>query len=263
MPEIRIAFDDANAYERYMGRWSRAIGEKFLAWVAPPQNARWLDVGCGTGAFSELIVQHCTPKSVSGIDPSAAQIDYARGKLTNADLRVADSMALPFGNGEFDIVTSALVLHFIPDRAKALAETKRVACAGGLVTGYTWERTPTADFAPYAPMMRGIAAIGVEPMRSPTVPEANTDGLQTAVETAGFDDIAVTRIEATQSFRDFDDYWHIQTLPLSPAGKSVAKLDDAQRARLRDVLRAALPIAQDGSISYPARAVAFKARTPA
>src|SRR5690242_3918988 len=141
MPEIRPAFDDADAYERYMGRWSRAIGEKFLAWIAPPPNARWLDVGCGTGAFSELIAQRCTPKSLSGIDPSAAQLDYARAKLAKADLRVADAMAMPFGNDEFDVVASALVLHFIPDRAKALSEMKRVVRRGGLAAGYTWERT--------------------------------------------------------------------------------------------------------------------------
>jgi SAM-dependent methyltransferase len=260
MKEITIAFDNADAYDRYMGRWSRAIGEKFLAWLAPPQNARWLDIGCGTGAFSELIAQRCAPQALSGIDPSTAQIDYARGKLSNADLRVADSMALPFGNGEFDIVASALVLHFIPDRGKALAEMKRVTRSGGLVSSYTWERTPTADFAPYGPMVRAIETIGAEAMRSPTVPEANLEGLQAAIQVAGFDDIVVSRIEASQSFRDFDDYWQTQTLPISPPGKSVAKLDDGQRARLRDTLRATLPTANDGSISYPARAVAFKAR---
>src|SRR5690348_9585832 len=121
MPEIRPAFDDADAYERYMGRWSRAIGEKFVAWLAPPRNASWLDIGCGTGAFSTLVAQHCAPKTLSGIDPSAAQIAFARGQLPKADLRVADSMALPFEDGAFDVIASALVLHFIPDRGKAFA----------------------------------------------------------------------------------------------------------------------------------------------
>src|SRR6185503_5399234 len=105
MPEIRPAFDDADAYERYMGRWSRAIGENFLAWLAPPRDARWLDIGCGTGAFSALIGERCAPKSVSGIDPSAAQADYARRKLPNADIRTGDAMALPFADAQFDVVT--------------------------------------------------------------------------------------------------------------------------------------------------------------
>jgi ubiquinone/menaquinone biosynthesis C-methylase UbiE len=260
MPEIRPAFDDADAYERYMGRWSRAIGEKFLGWLAPPNNATWLDIGCGTGAFGTLIAQRCAPKSLSGIDPSAAQIAFARGKLPDADLRVADAMALPFGDGAFDVVASALVLHFIPDRGKAFAEMKRVARRGGIVAAYTWERSATGDFAPYAAMLRGLNAIDVEPMRSPTVPEQQLDGLRKSAEAAGMTDIAVTQIDATQGFRDFDEYWQVQTLPVSPVGKTVAALDDAQRERLRKVMRERLPIAADGSIGYPARAVAFKAR---
>jgi ubiquinone/menaquinone biosynthesis C-methylase UbiE len=162
MPEIRLAFDDAPAYERYMGRWSRAIGERFLDWFSPSRNARWLDIGCGTGAFSELILAHCVPASLSGIDPSAAQIDFARSKLPNTDLRVADSMALPFADDEFEVVASALVLHFIPDRTKAFAEMKRVARQDGLVGTYTWKRTPDADFAPYAAMLRAFRSIGTD-----------------------------------------------------------------------------------------------------
>lgn len=262
MPEIRPAFDDADAYERYMGRWSRAIGEKFLTWLSPPRDARWLDIGCGTGAFSQLIAEHCAPKSLSGIDPSSAQIASARGKLPDADLREADSMALPFGDGEFDVVASALVLHFIPDRGRAFAEMTRVARPGGVVAAYTWERSAASDFAPYAAMLRGLHAIGVEPMRSPTVPEQQLGGLRKCAEAAGLTEIAVTQIEAAQRFVNFDEYWEVQTLTVSPVGKTVAKLDDAQRARLRETMRSLVPIAADGSISYPARAVAFKARRP-
>jgi SAM-dependent methyltransferase len=260
MPEIRPAFDDADAYERYMGLWSRAIGEKFLAWIAPASNASWLDIGCGTGAFSQLIAEHCAPKSLSGIDPSPAQIEFARARLPKADLRVGDSLALPFGDAEFDSVASALVLHFIPDRGKAFAEMKRVARSGGMVAGYTWERSATSDFAPYAPMLRGLAAIEVEPMRSPTVPEQQGEGLRKAAEAAGLANTATTHIEATQSFPDFDEYWNVQTLTVSPVGKTIAKLDDMQRARLREVMRTLVPTASDGSISYSARAVAFMAR---
>jgi ubiquinone/menaquinone biosynthesis C-methylase UbiE len=259
MPEIRPAFDDADAYDRYMGRWSKAIGEKFLAWLAPLANARWLDIGCGTGAFSQLIAERCAPKSLSGIDPSPAQIEAARAKLPNADLRVGDSLALPFGDGEFDIVASALVLHFIPDRAKAFSEMKRVVSPGGVVAAYTWERSGTSDFAPYAPMLRGLDAIGVEPLRSPTVPEQQVEGLRKTAEAAGLANTALTHIEATQNFRDFDEFWNVQTLTVSPVGKTIAKLDDTQRARLRKTMQSLVPIAGDGSISYSARAVAFMA----
>jgi SAM-dependent methyltransferase len=260
MPEIRPAFDDADAYERYMGRWSRAIGEKFLAWLAPPKDARWLDIGCGTGAFSELIAKACAPKSLSGIDPSPQQVAFAQARLPSAAMRVADTMALPFEDHEFDVVASALVLHFIPDRGKAFAEMKRVARPGAIVAAYTWERTRTQDHAPSAGMLRGFDAIGVEATRSPSVPEQQIEGLQASAEAAGLSDVATTRIEAAQSFRNFDEYWEVQSLTVSPTGKAVAKLDESERARLRETMQGLLPVASDGSITYSARAVALKAR---
>jgi SAM-dependent methyltransferase len=260
VPQAQVTFNDADAYERYMGRWSRAIGETFLAWLAPPNNARWLDLGCGTGAFTGLILKHCAPASVTGIDPAPAQVEHARKNYPAADFHIGDSMALPFGDDTFDVVASALVLHFIPDRTKALAEMRRVAPPGGLVSGYTWERSPTSKGAPYVPMMKGLQSIGVEPTTSPTVPEADLDGLRESVMRAGFHDINVTIIEATQSYRDFDDYWQVQTMAFHPIGKSVAALGDKQRGELRDAMRKMLPPDSDGKITYKARAVAFKAR---
>jgi SAM-dependent methyltransferase len=260
--EVKITFDAADDYERFMGGWSRAIGERFLSWLAPPADSRWLDIGCGTGAFSQLILRRCAPKAVVGIDPSPAQIEYARKLMPGATFQVADSMDLPFGENEFDIAASALVIHFIPDRAKAFAEMWRVLRPGGLVAGYTWKRTATTDFAPYVPMLSGVESVGGEALRSPRVPEGSTDGMHASLAAAGFDAIAVTEIEVSQSFRDFDEYWGVQTLSFSPPGRSVARLDDAQRARLRDHLRKTLPTASDGSITYSATALAGKARKP-
>ncbi len=262
MAETKIVFDAADDYERFMGRWSRAIGEKFLGWLAPPKDARWLDVGCGTGAFSELILRHCAPQSLTGIDPSPAQIDYVRKLLPGRTFEVADSMALPFDGDAFDVVASALVFHFIPDRAKAFAEMHRVLSPGGLVGGYTWKRDASQDFAPYMPMLRGAESVGGEALRSPVVPEGSREGLTASLTAAGFVDVEAIEIEVTQSFRDFDEYWEIQTLAFSPPGKTVAKLSDDQRARLRDHMRKTLPTAADGSISYAATAMAGRGRKP-
>src|SRR5690242_6329932 len=104
MAEARVTFDNAQAYEDFMGRWSRAIGEKFLAWLDPPNNARWLDLGCGTGAFTGLILKTCAPAKVAGIDPSPQQVEHAQAHFPQAEFRVGDSMALPFGDAEFDAV---------------------------------------------------------------------------------------------------------------------------------------------------------------
>jgi len=262
MAETQVVFDAADAYERYMGQWSRAVGERFLAWLAPPQNAHWLDLGCGTGALTDLILKHCAPAAVTGVDPAAAQVAFATTQFPAATFRVGDSMALPFGDDAFDVVASALVLHFIPDRHKAFAEMRRVARPGGIVSGYTWERSPTSKGAPYVPMMNGLRSIGVEPTTSPTVPEANVDGLRASLERAGFSNIEVTVVEATQGYSDFDEYWALQTMTFHPVGKSVATLDDAQRATLREVMRGMLPADAAGRISYAVRAVAFKASPP-
>jgi ubiquinone/menaquinone biosynthesis C-methylase UbiE len=163
MADTRVVFDNAAAYERYMGQWSRAVGEKFLVWLDAPRDLKWLDVGCGTGAFSQLIVKKCAPRALAAIDPAPAQVEHARQLLPQADLRVAEALALPFGNGEFDIVVSALVLHFLPDRAKAVAELRRVAKPGGIVAGYTWNRTTEETFAPYAPLVGGLKRSATSP----------------------------------------------------------------------------------------------------
>src|SRR5262249_59662010 len=106
MTETRVVFDDADAYDRYMGRWSRAIGEKFLAWLDTPKHQRWLDVGCGTGAFTQLIVSQAAPAAIVGIDPSEMQIEQAKRTIavSQADFRIGSATELPFGPGDFDIV---------------------------------------------------------------------------------------------------------------------------------------------------------------
>ncbi len=262
MAEARIAFDAAEDYERFMGAWSRSIGERFLAWLRAPAAARWLDVGCGTGAFSELVLRHAAPASLTGIDPSREQIAYVREHVPGAAFEVADSQALPFEDGAFDVVASALVLHFIPDRARALAEMKRVLCAGGLVGAYTWKRTESEDFAPYAPVMAAVARLGGETVTSPLVPEGSAEGMRASLRAAGFTDVAVTEIEVTRTFASFDAFWDVQAIPFSPPGRTIAKLDSAQREKLRALLRERMRAGADGSVTYAATAMAGKGRKP-
>ena len=141
MAEARPTFDDGAAYDEFMGRWSRAVGAVFLDWLAAPRKAAWLDVGCGTGAFTTLIVKTCAPARVSAVDPGAAQIEFARRQpvAKRADFRVADAQTLPFSDGTFDVVASALVINFIPDRARAVAQMRRVTRPYGTVGGYVWD----------------------------------------------------------------------------------------------------------------------------
>src|SRR5262249_17275372 len=104
MAEQSIRFEDGDAYERGMSPWSRLAGEIFLDWLAPPRGSRWLDVGCGTGAFPELIVQHCAPAETQGIDPHEVQLAVARVRpgARGAVFLAGDAMALPFDAARFD-----------------------------------------------------------------------------------------------------------------------------------------------------------------
>jgi SAM-dependent methyltransferase len=158
-------------------------------------------------------------------------------------------------------VASALVIHFIPDRQKAFAEMKRVLAPGGLVGGYTWEAQGMTEFAAYAPMIDGIAAIGIPPPHSEPVGESSIDGMRASLRAAGYADVAAIEIEVTQSFKNFDEYWEIQTLPFARAGKAVQALDETKRARLARPPAREAPAA-DGTITYSATAMAGKARKP-
>ena len=134
-------FTDGQAYERLMGRWSRAAGATFIDWLSLPKGLNWLDVGCGTGAFTELVIDRCAPAQISAIDPSEDQIAYARSLpvSTRATFRVGDAQSVPFGNGEFDVATMALVISFIPDAPKAVAEMRRVVKPNGTAGAYMWD----------------------------------------------------------------------------------------------------------------------------
>src|SRR5262245_60514509 len=124
MAEQVLRFVDGAAYEQNMGIWSRLAGEIFLDWLAPPARLRWIDIGCGNGAFTELLIARCAPAEVQGIDPSDGQLEYARGRpgVHTAKFLQGDAMAIPFDGARFDAAVMALVLVFVPEPRKGIAE---------------------------------------------------------------------------------------------------------------------------------------------
>jgi SAM-dependent methyltransferase len=262
LAEATHQFDDGAAYERFMGRWSQAAGAIFLDWVAPPRDARWLDVGCGTGVFTELVLDRCSPMSVIAIDPSAAQIELARSKpvARRADFRVTDAQALPFPDDAFDVVASALVINFIPDRARALTEMRRVGRPGGVLAGFVWDFAGSSS--PGSPLRRAMRRTGADVPNVPGTETSRLDAIHRLFAQAGLHEIATTTIDATVSFPDFDELWQSQTQSCNPTSKTIAALPQGDRARLMTALRAELPAGADGGIAYSARANAIKARVP-
>jgi SAM-dependent methyltransferase len=149
MAKDQIRFEDGAAYERMMGTWSRLAGDVFLDWLAARPGLRWIDIGCGNGAFTELIVERCAPAEVQGIDPSEGQLAFARARPAGrmAELRQGDAMALPFSKDYFDAAVMALVIFFVPDPAKGCRRDG--ACyspgrhGGSLCLGHAGRRIPS------------------------------------------------------------------------------------------------------------------------
>ncbi len=261
MAEPQIRFNDGAAYERMMGTWSRLAGATFLDWLAPRKGLRWIDVGCGNGAFTELIVARAAPAEVQGIDPSDGQLAYARTRsaVEMAKFRKGDAMALPFSDRTFDVAVMALVIFFVPEPAKGLAEMARVVAPGGEVAAYAWD--VAGGGFPLQPVQTELAAMGFPPIRPPSSDASKMDALQRLWKGAGLVDVETTRIDAQRSFVDFDDFWSASTLSTTIAPQ-VASMAPADLERLKQGVRARLPADNAGRIVYGAWANAIKGRVP-
>jgi len=245
------------AYEPYVGRWSRLVAREFVDWIAISPSARWLDVGCGTGALTETILRHASPMRVDGIDPSEGYLALARERISDPRVRfdVGDARRLSLDSERYDAVVSALVLNFIPDVAAGVAEMVRVARPGGVVAGYVW------DYAGKMELMRYFwnAAVALRPGdlerdEGRRFPICKPGPLKDLFEGAGLKAVHVRSIDAPTSFRDFDDYWTPFLGGQFPAPDYAMSLSEKARAALRDRIHADLPIAADGSIQLIARA---------
>jgi SAM-dependent methyltransferase len=249
------------SYERYIGRWSRPVAAAFLNWLAIPPGQGWLDVGCGTGALSQRIVESAAPAKLVGIDSSEGFVAHAGAHVADprAQFRVGDAQALQVGNAEFDAVVSGLVLNFVPDQAKAVAEMRRAARPGATVAVYVW------DYAGEMQLIRRFwdAAIALDPAareldEALRFPLCAPEPLRALFTAADLRDVATQAIDVPTVFKDFDDYWSPFLGGQGPAPGYCMKLPDAARERLRERLRAALAAERDGKIHLIARAWAVR-----
>jgi SAM-dependent methyltransferase len=261
MAEHQIRFNDGAAYERMMGRWSRLAGDIFLDWLKPRARLRWIDVGCGNGAFTELIVARAAPAEVQGIDPSDGQLAYARTRsaAAMAKFRKGDAMALPFADRSFDVAVMALVIFFVPEPARGVAEMVRVVAPSGEIAAYAWD--VAGGGFPLQPVQTELQAVGIPPLRPPSSDASKMDALQRLWKGAGLVDVETRRIDVQRSFVDFDDFWTTSTLGSSIA-PVVASMTPDDLARLKERLRGRMPTDSAGHVVYGAWANAIKGRVP-
>jgi ubiquinone/menaquinone biosynthesis C-methylase UbiE len=261
MDEPKIRFDDGAAYEQMMGVWSRLAGEIFLDWLAPPLGLRWIDVGCGNGAFTELLVERCRPVEIQGIDPSEGQLAFARTRSSSrvAEFRQGDAMALPFPADTFDAAVMALVVVFVSDPLKAVEEMVRVVGPGGMVATYMWDMV--GGGSPLGPTLDEMRAMGMEPPRPPRVDESRMEALRSLWTAAGLEAVETREIAVSRTFADFDDFW--MTNVKSPVlGPTLAAMASGDIETLKSRLRARLPADSQGHITSGARAHAVRGRRP-
>ena len=219
MSDATVLFQDGKGYERHMGRWSRLVGAKFLAWLGAPHGLHWLDVGCGNGAFTEELVTRCAPAAVTAIDPSDGQLAFTRTRpeLKMVDFRIAGAQELPFPSASFDVAVMALVISFVPDPAHAVIELARVVRPGGIVATYMWDLT--AGGTPVNPVVEAMKSLGLDPPLPPRSEASRSDVLHNLWEGAGLESIEARPISITVSFSSFDEFWESSSLPVGPLGK--------------------------------------------
>ena len=255
-------FSDGEAYETLMGRWSRPVGERFLDWLNIPKGLRWLDVGCGNGAFTETLIGRCAPAAVTGVDPSEAQLAYARSRAgaKMAQFRIGDAQALPFDNASFDAAVMALVITFVPDPGKAVAEMARVVRPGGWVATYMWD--VPADGLPISPLCTAMDYLGMPRATSSNAASSRRDAMQRFWERAGLQAVQTHVIRIPVAYSSFEDFWASNTVPVGPLGKALSEMPAGAKDALRDRLLQTVSIDLNGRIAYEAFANAVEGKVP-
>jgi trans-aconitate methyltransferase len=252
-------------YEAYVGRWSRQVARRFVSSLGVAHGARWLDVGCGTGALTSAVLDLCSPAAVVGVDPSPDLLAMATATITDprASFRNGDALHLPADESPFDAVVAGLVLNFVADRPAALAAMAGAAGSGGVVAAYVWDYAEGMQFMRQfwdaATSLDSAAAAHDEGSRFPFT---RPGPLRELFAGAGLEGVVTEPIDVPTVFADFDDYWTPFLGGTGSAPAYVATLPPTALAALRTEVRAHLPIAADGSIALTARAWSVRGSVP-
>jgi ubiquinone/menaquinone biosynthesis C-methylase UbiE len=225
--------------------------------LAPPPSLRWIDIGCGSGAFTQLLVERCAPAKVHGIDPSEAQLAFARARPggQTATFCRGDALTLPFAENSFDAAVMALVIFFVPDPAKGVAEMARVVRPGGTVATYVWDLMGGGH--PLELMRTEMKAMGIAVPNPPRPDASEAEALTSLWMNAGLDALEERAIAVQRIFADFEDFWTISTAAPS-VSTAIAAMAPDDLELLKQRMRERMPTDGAGRISQNARANAIK-----
>ncbi len=252
-----------DAYERYMGRWSRGIAPAFLRWLDPATGMRWADIGCGTGVVTQAVLAACEPSEIVGIDSSDVFLQSAKANVADprVSFRQGNAQAIPEPGDSFDMAVSGLMLNFLPDKDAAIGEMARIVRPGGTVALYVW------DYAGHMQVMRRFfdVATALDPRAAEyddgiKAPVCRPKPLMEILEHSGLHDVEVRAIDIPAAFDSFDDYWAPFLGGTGSAPKYCMSLDETARERLRQEVQRRLPTGPDGEILLAVRAWAVKGR---
>lgn len=254
-------FADGDAYEHYIGRWSRPVGEKFLDWISHSPGLRWADVGCGTGALTQTILKRADPERVIGVEPSEGFLDLAKSSIQDerVEFKIGDARSLPLDDHKVDVVVSGLVLNFIADKARALQEMRRIVKPGGTIAAFVWDYAGDMQLIRY--YWSAVAELfpdSAAHVEGSQFPICKPGPLTELFRSSGLTSIETCALDTPTNFADFDDYWSPFLRGQGPAGAYCVSLTESDRNRLQARLRDSLPARPDGVIPLNARAWAVR-----
>ena len=244
---------DAKAYDRFMGRYSALLAPQLADLAGVDSRQRVLDVGCGPGALTSELVDRVGASKVVAVDPSEQFVAAARERHPGVDVRRAAAEELPFADGAFDATLAQLVVHFLADPVRGLAEMARVTHAGGVVSACVWDHA--GEQTPLGPFWQAVHEVDPAAEDESGLAGAREGHLAELFVEAGLREVEETALPVRLEHASFEEWWEPFTLGVGPAGSYVKALDSAQEAELRERCRERMP---DAPFTLSARAWAAR-----
>jgi SAM-dependent methyltransferase len=251
-------YTDGEGYDRWTARWSEQMARDLVPWLGVRRDARWLDVGCGTGVVTDAIMDVAWPGAVTGIDGSDAYLEVARRKVPGARFDHGDASALPYPDQSFEAVVSSLLIAYLPDPAAALRELVRVTVPGGVVGVVVWDHE--LDLLRHYRQAAADAGVAEVASEFPSYDLERENALARGLAGAGLRDVQTRRLSPRVTFDGFDDYWGSMLARKGRTAEHLETLPAPKQATLRELLRALVEPKPGAKVVVEATAWAARGR---